>query len=40
MSEMDRRSLLTLLFGVSVAALAAGRTPAAPLDVTYYYLPG
>ena len=40
MSDRNRRFLLTLLLGVSVAALAAGRTPAAPLDVTYYYLPG
>ena len=40
MSDMDRRSLLTLLLGVSVAAFAAGRTPDSSLDVTYYYLPG
>ena len=40
MNEMDRRSFLTLMLGVSVAAVAAGRAPTAPLDVTYYYLPG
>ena len=40
MTEMDRRSFVTLVLGVSVAALAAGRTPDSALDVTYYYLPG
>jgi hypothetical protein len=40
MSEIHRRSFLTLLLGVSVAAFSGGRAPTSPLDVTYYYLPG
>jgi hypothetical protein len=40
MSQMDRRCFLTLMLGVSIAAIAAGRMPTVPLDVTYYYLPG
>ena len=40
MTEMDRRSFVTLVLGVSIAALAAARAPTSPLDVTYYYLPG
>lgn len=40
MTQMDRRLFLTLVLGVSVGALAAGRATDSPLDVTYYYLPG
>jgi len=40
MSEGNRRFFLILLLGISIGALALGGTPATPLDVTYYYLPG
>jgi len=40
MTAIDRRSFVTLVLGLSLSALTAGLTPDAPLDVTYYYLPG